>query len=239
MNGSSESDQPGTDQSDMSETSANKVRSTYRSIAACYDRLVKAFLLLGYRYDVYRARALEKANLEENDFVIDLGCGTGINFPGILARIGEHGRLVGIDITPEMLNQARKLVDSYGWKNVELIEADMDKCDFPEGADVILSTGAFGWLSDPDRVIRKSLGALKPGGRFVLLDLRKPARWPKILEVLFFDWIGAVAGVDSGYSNSQPWQSVEKHFEDSSYEEMYGGAMYLSVGNKKAASEAS
>lgn len=218
--------------SKISANSSEEVLSAYKKIAKYYDYIVRVFRLLGYDYVTYRSRAISALHLKRGQAVVELGCGTGINFPKIIQNIGKEGRLIGVDLTPEMLEIADQKVKKEGWTNVELIKADMANYDFPENVDAIISTGAFGWLDNPEQVIKKACSALNPGGRFVLLDLKRPNRWPSLLFKIFFEKIGAIAGVNSSYVSTHPWEAVNKYFDETDYEERYGGAMYLSKGIK-------
>ncbi len=76
---------------------------------------------------VYRAGrriGIAQLGLHEGDTVIDIGCGTGLNFPLIQDAIGATGRLVGLDASADMLSQARRRADRRGWANVDLLQAD-------------------------------------------------------------------------------------------------------------------
>jgi len=94
----------------------------------------------------YRSLAIKKLSLQRGDCVIELGCGTGLNFPFLMEQIRPEGRLIGVDLTPGMLAIARVRVERSGWKNVELIQSDIAAYDFPEGANGVLATGLFGYI---------------------------------------------------------------------------------------------
>src|SRR5262249_52309762 len=88
----------------------------YRLRARRYDRLAPLTHHL-------RARAVERLRLRAGQTVIDVACGTGLTFALIEERIGPHGRLIGVDLSPEMLSHARERVAINGWRNVRLIES--------------------------------------------------------------------------------------------------------------------
>jgi SAM-dependent methyltransferase len=69
--------------------------------------------------------------------VIDAACGTGLSFPLIEERIGAEGRLIGVDLSDEMLAKARQKVTEAGWKNVTLIEGAADEATIPVEADAV------------------------------------------------------------------------------------------------------
>ena len=72
--------------------------------------------------DIQR-RAVERLALRPGNRVLDVACGTGINFADVLERIGPEGALVGVDLSADMLSQARERARDEGWENVELVEA--------------------------------------------------------------------------------------------------------------------
>ncbi|NIS61471.1 MAG: class I SAM-dependent methyltransferase, partial [Proteobacteria bacterium] len=89
----------------MMALSKREIRSSYQSAAKYYDFAVRLYGLIGIR-KAYRSRAVKLLGLQRGDSVIELGCGTGLNFPPIVERIGPEGRLIGVDLAPNMLAYA-------------------------------------------------------------------------------------------------------------------------------------
>ncbi|UCH40612.1 MAG: methyltransferase domain-containing protein, partial [Gammaproteobacteria bacterium] len=167
-------------------TTKQKVEEAYQSNARYYDLAVKVFYpLIGLRINEYRRKAVEHLDLNQGDFVIDLGCGTGLCFPLIIEKIGPNGRLLGLDISSEMLSIAERKVRTANWKNVELVRSDIDKTVLPSGAKGIISTGVFGYLENPEEVLRKIHASLVDGGRMVIVDGMKPQKWPSFIFKIF------------------------------------------------------
>ncbi len=152
-----------------------------------------------------------------------------MNFALLVDQIGPEGRLIGVDLAPEMLECARERIERSGWQNVELVQSDMAEYDFPEQVDGVLSTGAFGFVAASDRVIEKAAQGLAPGGRIVILDVKRPERWPRWLFKLFL-WVGRPFGVTLDYFDRYPWNAVERTFHEVTFEETYWGLVYLSSG---------
>src|SRR4030042_293281 len=71
----------------------------------------------------YRALAVERLALQPGETVIDLGCGTGLSLPLLAAAVGEQGRVIGLDASPDMLALSRRRIEAGGWRNIELVEA--------------------------------------------------------------------------------------------------------------------
>lgn len=83
-----------------------EVREIYRRIAPNYDRSLLLLRLCGFREQHYRRRAVAALALRPGATVVDLGCGTGRNFPLLRAAVGPQGRVVGVDLTDAMLRAA-------------------------------------------------------------------------------------------------------------------------------------
>jgi demethylmenaquinone methyltransferase/2-methoxy-6-polyprenyl-1,4-benzoquinol methylase len=79
----------------------------YRSGAKHYDFTTILFRLIGLRMKAYRLLAIRTLSLQPGNCVIELGCGTGLNFPFLMEQIEPEGRLIGIDLTPGMLDIAQ------------------------------------------------------------------------------------------------------------------------------------
>lgn len=211
--------------------SLKEVQSIYDGIASGYDKSLWLFYLLGFRVRAYREAAVESLNLKEGDTVVDLGCGTGLNFELLEKRIGPGGQIIGVDLTESMLKQAQQRIDKSGWNNVTLIQRDMGRFKIPDQADVILSTFALTMSPDYDKIIERISDSLEPGKRFSILELKKPDNWP--------DWlVRAMIGLLKTYgtrmehAERKPWKSIQRHFRESYIREYYSGAVYVATGVK-------
>ena len=85
-----------------------------------------------------RRRIVEALELKPGDVVVDVGCGTGNSFELIQERIGPTGTLIGIELSPEMIAQARERVAANGWQNVTLIAASADQAQLPLEFDAVV-----------------------------------------------------------------------------------------------------
>jgi demethylmenaquinone methyltransferase/2-methoxy-6-polyprenyl-1,4-benzoquinol methylase len=97
-------------------TTREEVLGVYRKRARHYNLTANAYYLLGFREWAYRKRAIEALGLQRGDTVVEIGCGTGLNFGLLEERIGPEGRLIGVDLTDAMLAGARTRIEASGWR---------------------------------------------------------------------------------------------------------------------------
>jgi demethylmenaquinone methyltransferase/2-methoxy-6-polyprenyl-1,4-benzoquinol methylase len=212
----------------MMTLSKQKVFSSYQSGAKYYDFAVRLYGLIGIR-KAYRLRAIKHLRLKRGDCVVELGCGTGLNFPPLVEQIGPEGRLIGVDLSPKMLAYAQQRAERAQWKNIELVQSDIVAYNFPEGINGVLSTGVFGYIADCDRLIKAASHALVPDGRLAIMDGKRPERLPSWVFELIVR-LSRSFGVTSDYFDKRTWESVERYFRETTFEQMYGGMLYISSG---------
>src|SRR5262249_8120452 len=94
---------------------------TYRKKAKHYDVTSRLYPAPGYPQRAQRLRAVQALGLRAGDSVIDIACGTGLNFSLIEEVIGPGGRIVGVDLTDAMLARAQDRIETNGWSNISLV----------------------------------------------------------------------------------------------------------------------
>ncbi len=150
---------------------AEQVRSTYAwwGKSGLYNPAT-VITLLG-RERVIRRQCVEQLGLHEGDRVIDIACGTGRSHPYLVEAVGDAGSVVGVDLSPEMLERARGQAHARGWDNVTLIEADAAEIDLPEKSfDGVICTLGFSVMPHYEKAIRRAVSLLKDDGRIVVCD---------------------------------------------------------------------
>ena len=142
----------------------------YGRCARLYDRFASAPGIQSWR-----EQAVRTLELSAGDTVVEMGCGTGANFPFLREQVGPSGRVVGVDLVPAMLGQARQRIDREGWENVHVVRGDATQP--PVGtADAILSTFLVGMLGDSAYAVREWLRCIEPGDRLTLLNAGRSDR---------------------------------------------------------------
>lgn len=206
--------------------------SLYRRRARNYDFSANLYYLIGFRETAYRRKAVAALDLQPGDTVVEIGCGTGLNFPLLQQAVGPHGRIIGVDLTDAMLAEAQRRVLRHGWQNVELVHSNAASYQFPQETKGIISTFAITLIPEYDQVISTGTKALMSGGRMVIADLKAPEGWPHWL-VKCGAWITRPFGVTLDLVSRHPWESMQKYLTDVSVEQIYFGFAFIATGRKQ------
>ena len=207
----------------------------YRKKAKHYDITSRLYPAPGYPQRAQRLRAVQALGLRAGDSVIDIACGTGLNFPLIEEVIGPDGRIVGVDLTDAMLARAQNRIETNGWSNISLVQADAADFDFPTEVDAILSTYALSQVPECAEVIAHGAAALSGGGRWVVLDLKVPDNTPRWLAQLGTAIVRPFASIDE-WIMRRPWEAVraamQEELADCSWTELVCGSAFLAIGSR-------
>lgn len=213
--------------------SKDETRNLYRRRARRYDLSIQLYRLFGFEMDRYRQDVISTLDLRPGDQVVELGCGTGLNFEYVQQIIGPEGKIIAIDLTDAMLDVARCRVSREHWANVEIVQADLAEWQFPVGISAVYSTFAITLVPEYDAIIERASRALRPGGTLAVLDMKEPERWPTWLVNLAV-WLNRPFGVSLDLAKRRPRESIGRYLRESDYREYYFGAIYVCSGRKDA-----
>jgi arsenite methyltransferase len=135
------------------------------------------------------------ASLEPGETVLDLGSGAGFDAFLVARKVGPSGKVIGVDMTPEMLAKARANAKSGGYDNVEFRKGEIE--DLPVDSstiDIIISNCVINLSPDKPRVFSEAFRVLKPGGRIAVSDIVLTAPLPEYIRDSIAAYTACVAG---------------------------------------------
>lgn len=165
------------------------------SLAAGYSREEIQATPQGANLGLGCGNPLALASLKAGEVVLDLGSGAG--FDAFLAspRVGPLGRVIGVDMTPEMIAKARALAENHGYANVEFRQGDIEALPVEDASvDVIISNCVINLTMDKVQAFREAFRVLKPGGRLMVSDIVLLSPLPPHLKGDMDSYAACVAG---------------------------------------------
>jgi len=135
------------------------------------------------------------ASLREGETVLDLGSGAGFDCFLAANKVGENGRIIGIDITPEMIEKARENAKKSNYKNVEFRLGEIESLPVDDNSvDAVISNCVINLSSDKRRVFKEAFRVLKPGGRLMISDIVLLKELPDFIKNSIEAYIGCLSG---------------------------------------------
>jgi arsenite methyltransferase len=135
------------------------------------------------------------ASLKEGEVVLDLGSGAGFDCFLAANTVGKNGKVIGVDMTPEMIEKARENARRGSYKNVEFRLGEIETLPVPDNfVDVIISNCVINLSPEKDRVFRDAFRVLKPGGRLMVSDIVLTNDLPDTIKNSVGAYLGCVAG---------------------------------------------
>lgn len=135
------------------------------------------------------------ADLKKGETVLDLGCGAGIDCFLAASKIGSKGKVIGVDMTPEMIAKARENAENKGVDNLEFRLGEIENLPLADGSvDVAISNCVINLSYNKRRVFQEIFRVLKPGGRIVISDIALLREPPEKLQNNADVYVGCVGG---------------------------------------------
>lgn len=172
---------------------------------AQYRRRARVYDLELALFEPIRQRAIAKLAPRRGDIVLDVGCGTGLSFAALQARVGPEGRIVGIEQSPEMIARARERAQRNGWNNVTLLNAPVGQARVQVKADAALFHFTHDILREP-RALAYVVRHLKPGAPVVASGLVWARRWAVGVNLAVL--AAALRSVSTLEGLQEPWDHL-------------------------------
>jgi len=174
-----------------------------------YDRLARVYAWLEPLFAIHsgaRRRAARALGVNSGASVLEVGCGTGRNFPYLLEAVGPTGRVVGIDASPGMLAEAQRLIKRHQWSNVELHRQDAAELTRGETFDAALFSLSYSVIPASRTAAHRAWDLLRPGGRLVVMDAGVPdSALGRILDPV----ARLLVKLAPGDPYSRPWEDLD------------------------------
>jgi ubiquinone/menaquinone biosynthesis C-methylase UbiE len=189
----------------------------YHHAAPGYDRHMR-------RFARWQRMAVERLQLQPGETVIDAACGTGLTFPLLESAVASTGRIVGIELSTEMVSQARKRVAAHGWENVSVIEAPAETAAIEVVADAALFSFTHDVLQSPVAVANV-VAHLKPDARVASVGAKLAGGWSPLVN--FFVRRSARPYMTTFRGLDRPWRELERYALEFDVKSLALGGAYV------------
>ena len=198
-------------------------KERYRRLSAQYDYATR-------RIEPVRKQAIEALRLERGYRVLDVACGTGKSFTMLREAVGPEGIVVGVEQSPEMLQQARERVREAGWNNVELIESTVESADLEGPFDAVLFVYTQDVLQS-DAALARIFDATGAGAQVVSTGLKLFPWYLGIANV----WLLAISYpyFTTFKGLAKPWAPLERYVELRDVRSTFFGSGYIAGGVRR------
>lgn len=203
-----------------SEHGSRASQDAYRGLAAGYD--ASARFTTGIR-----ARTIARLALRAGDVVLDVGSGTGLSFPLLEAAVGPRGRVIGVERSAGMMALARDRVRDAGWRNVELIESELEDAALPDGIDAIL----FHYVHDvlqSEAALAHLFRHARAGARVAVAGVKYHPWWLAPLNIHV--WLTMRRYSQNPVNVGRPWRLLERYVPGLERESTLLGRGYIGWG---------
>jgi len=171
-------------------------------------------------------RLLDAVGLRPGERVLDVACGTGLSLPLLAERVGAAGQVVGVELSPEMLRQARAR-----WPQAVLIEAAMEEAVLEGRFDAVLFNYTHDVLQSP-RALANIFAHVRPGARIVAAGVKHPPAWLYPLRLLPLwkarPYLTTFRGLD------RPWAQLQPYLDGIQVQPLMFGTNYLAHGRARS-----
>jgi ubiquinone/menaquinone biosynthesis C-methylase UbiE len=172
-----------------------------------------------------RQKAVDRLMLQPGDRVLEVGCGTGRNFPYLYEAVGRPGYIYGVDLSAGMLRKADMMRNRQGWNNISLTQCDAADFSAPEQLDGVIFSLAYNTMPHHLAVLRQVWKQLRPGGRLVIMDAKLPPGLGGRLILPFILWLMKVTMLGNPYI--RPWEDLKQFAGEVDKQEFLFSSYYI------------
>lgn len=180
-------------------------------ITGQYDRVARFYRVFEPLYLIFpvaRRKAVAALGLKPGDTVLEVGAGTGRNFPYLVEAVGPSGSVSAVDASEGMLREARKLVERRGWSNVSLLRQDAAHLEVDRDVDAVLSSLSYSAMPEPKRALAAAWKRLRPGARLAVMDAGlTETRLRPLLDPI----ARLLIRLGPGHPYSRPWDDLAEY----------------------------
>ncbi|MFC1617043.1 methyltransferase domain-containing protein [Candidatus Margulisiibacteriota bacterium] len=209
---------------------AKKIKEIYEGyLSKKYDFANPPF------FKTWKKKACADSSLKNGDLVLVFCCGTGLDFPYILDKIGNNGKIIGIDFSSEMLKKAEEKIKKKKWTNIELINTDITnfKNKLTKKADVGICTLGMSIIPDYKSAYYNLLSNVKKQGEIIIGDMQLATGLLACFNPLTIFLSRKFGGTHEGHHNSLKLCSLMKNeLLDVRKREFFFGSYYYCIGSK-------
>jgi demethylmenaquinone methyltransferase/2-methoxy-6-polyprenyl-1,4-benzoquinol methylase len=192
----------------MGEAAEHPTRRSQSANSRQYDRVARFYSTLEPLYLIFpraRRKAAAALHLKPGDTILEIGAGTGRNFPYLVDAVGPTGTVIGVDASGGMLAEARKLIERRGWSNVQLLHQDATQLQVDREVDGVLFSLSYSALPEPRPALARGWERLRPGRRVVVMDMGlTQSRWHRLLDPI----ARLLVKLGPGDAYSDPWSDL-------------------------------
>jgi ubiquinone/menaquinone biosynthesis C-methylase UbiE len=205
-----------------------KVEEIYNS------KLAKKYeLSMPHSFNTWKKKAFNQSSIKNGDTVLVFCCGTGLDFTHIQKRIGNSGKIIGIDFSEKMLDQAEEKIRNKGWENVELIQADVTKIGATFHADVGVCTLGLSIIPEFEKAYQNLLLNVKENGEIIIGDMQLASGWRSKLNPLTIAAAKRYGGTFEGHKNAlNIVEMMRKDLKNVKKSEFFFQSYFYCIGRK-------
>jgi len=210
---------------------SDRIREIYTGrVVDKYDSFMSHF------FKNFKKKAFSQSSLITGDQVLVFCCGTGLDFPYILKKIGKKGKIIGVDFSKDMLALAERKIRKYGWNNIELIHEDVTQFreKLSNKADAGVCTLGLSIISEHKKAYQNLLSNVRTGGEIIIGDMQLATGWQARLNPFTIYMAKRFGGSFEGHQNSLELISMmEKDLQGLKKTELFFKAYYYCIGKIK------